>query len=267
MEEDARSHHFGLLHASVAAAGRDGPRSGCVGNLLAVRVQILLVCLLSFLGQWGLDAGEPWADALSRMPLDQQVTELNRTNCVEVMLRALQPDPVVKALVFMPGATDEFYMFRRARAELTNASPSLLDAVSALTNQTFIQVSFIPPLLLLHTDEDPLEMTNIVEHQATADRLRQAPFVPHVLYNDRDWDALQPALKKTLKVDIRPWRYSYDSWHFYRHSFAAWGLTGWEAMEAAALAGKSKFTVRRKQVVFEADPRVRSTPKLDSFPR
>ena len=167
----------------------------------------------------------------------------------------------------MPGATDEFYMFHRAKADLKNESPTLLDAVSALTNQTFIRATFRPPLLLLHTDEDPLELLVAVQHQPTADKLKQTRFVPHALYNDRDWIFLQPILKKTLKVDVRPWRRSYDSWHFYRHSFAGWNLTGWEALQAVAYAGKTTISVRRKEVVFDCDGRFLATPKLEGLPQ
>jgi hypothetical protein len=209
------------------------------------------------------------------MPLGTNVNHLNRTNCVGLMLRAFQSNAVVKALIFMPGATDEFDMFRRAQAALTNVSPSLLDAVNALTNQTFIRATYWPPFLLLHTDEDPIEPLIRVEHTITAAGFERMRFPPHVIFEDRDWDFVQPLLKKTLKVDIRPWRYSYDSWHFYRHSFAAWDLTGWEALEAAAFAGKTGFTVcrthellfPRTHVIFEGDKRVRATPKLDQFPR
>src|SRR6266496_3675139 len=69
-----------------------------------------------------------WESALDQMPLGAGITELSRTNCVDLMLKAFQSNAVVKALIFMPGATDEFYMFKRARAQLTNASPTLLDA-------------------------------------------------------------------------------------------------------------------------------------------
>jgi hypothetical protein len=201
------------------------------------------------------------------MPLGANVTQLNRTNCVGLMLRAFQSNDVVKALVFMPGATDEFYFFRRARAKLTESPASLLTAVSALTNQTLIRATFRPPLLLLHTAEDLLEPAIRIKHQPTVERLEQARFVAHGLYNDRDWDYLQPILSATLRTDMRPVQYSYDSWHFYRHSFAAWNLTGWEALEATALAGQTSFTVRRKQVVFGLDTRPRVAPKVDSFPR
>jgi hypothetical protein len=212
-------------------------------------------------------AAESWETALARMPLGAQPTELNRTNCVPLMLRAFQSNDTVKALIFMPGATDEFYMFRRARAALTNRAPSLLDAVAALTNQTFIRATFYPPLLLLHTDEDPLEPSIRIEHAPTADKLQRTAFVSQVCYDDRDWDFVEPILKKNLRMDIRPWRHTYDSWHFYRHSFAAWGLNRWEALQAVALAGKTTVTVQRGRIIFEGDERVRATPRFDAQPR
>jgi hypothetical protein len=208
-----------------------------------------------------------WQSSLASMPLNESVAELNRTNCVRLMLAAFQPNDVVKGLIFMPGATDEFYMFRRARAALRADKPTLLDAIEALTNQTYIRVSFRSPLLLLHTDEDPLEPVVLVEHENTADKLRQANFPKHVFYDDRDWDHLQPILKKSFRVDVRPWRYSYDSWHFYRHSFAGWNMTGWEALQAVTLAGKTRVKIQRRRLVFEGDERVRATPKLEAFPK
>jgi hypothetical protein len=212
-------------------------------------------------------AGETWQTALARMPLGTNVTHLDRTNCVGIMLPAFGSNNVVKGLVFMPGATDEFYMFHRARATLTNTSPTLLDAVTALTNQTLIRATFRPPLLLLHTDEDPLEPLSEVNYAETEAKLEWAPFVGHVVYNDRDWDFLLPILKKTLKMRFTPILHSRFSWHFYRHSFAAWNLTGREALDAIALAGKTRFTITRNKVAFEGDERVRAVPQLDHYPQ
>ncbi|MDB6017937.1 MAG: hypothetical protein JWR19_2426 [Pedosphaera sp.] len=227
----------------------------------------LLLSLLVCLAPLGVRGAETWQTALSRMPLNTHVTRLVRTNCVQVMLNSFQSNDVVKALIFMPGATDEFYMFRRAEANLTNASPSLLDAVNALTNQTLIRVTFHPPLLLLHTDEDPLDPVFTIKHLATFDKLEQTLFAPHVVYNDRDWDFLMPILTKTYHVHFSPRFHSRQSWHFYRHSFAAWNLGGWEALQAITLAGKTCVTIERKHLIFEGDERVRTTPKLDRFPR
>ena len=201
------------------------------------------------------------------MPLGANFTELNRTNCAGVLLGAFQSNNVVKALVFMPGATDEFYFFRRARADLTNSPASLLDAVSALTNQTLIRATFRPPLLLLHTAEDLLEPAIKIEHQPTAEKLRQRRFAAHILYNDRDWDSLWPALKKSFRTALDPWPRLMEARHFYRHTLAAWNLTDWEAVEALALAGQTSVTVRRGRLEFELDVRPRVAPKLDAFPR
>ena len=228
----------------------------------------LIILLLACLTQGGaLRAAEPWQTALSQMPLGANVAELNRGNCVDILLRALQSNQVVKAIVIMPGATDEFYMFRRAKAALTNDSPSLLDAVNALTRQTLIRATFRPPMLLMHSDQDLLDPLFSIEHPETARRLKQAAFVPHALYNDRDWDFLHPILTGQLHADMLPLRYTYGSWHFYRHSFAGWNLTGWEALEAIALAGETKFTVRSNLVIYQEDDRFRRAPKVDSFPR
>ena len=208
-------------------------------------------------------AQAPWHEALARMPLREPVRELNRTNCVHVMLDALQSNDVVKAMVFMPGATDEFYLFRRARAVLTNTAPTLLDAVWALTAQTNIRADFHVPFLILHTNEDPLEGENSFEDARTADRLKNRVRLVHLNCNDKDWDFLQPVLKRSLKINLRPWRYSTGSWHFYRHSFAAWNINGLQGLELAAMAGKSKFEVLRGEARFEVDTRVRSTPSFD----
>ena len=213
----------------------------------------LAIALLTCLPEAG--ATENWREELSRMPLRQQIHELNRTNCVELMLTAFQSNTVVKALVFLPGATDEFYMYDRAKAQITNSSPSLLRAVDSLINQTRIRATFLSPMLLLHTDEERLEPKIVIQDEPTANKIRKAQLIPHLFCNDSTWDYLQPILRWSMRIDIRPWHNSSDSWHFYRHSFAGWGLNGWEGLEAAALAGKTRFTVKRKSVVFELDGR------------
>src|SRR5204863_4236167 len=89
-------------------------------------------------------------------------------------------------------------------------------------------------------------------------------FLKHALYNDRDWDTIQPILRKTLKAEILPAKYSSDSWHFYRHSFAGWNLNAWEALEAVVFAGKTTcriekqggLSLRRTLIIFEQDRRV-----------
>jgi hypothetical protein len=208
-------------------------------------------------------AAESWQEALSRMPLTSTVTELNRANCVGILLRAFASNDVVKALIVMPGACDEFYSLRRIQAALTNATPSLLDALNALTNQSVLLVTFHPPMLLLHTIDDPLDPIINIQNEALAQKLKATPFIPHVLFDDRDWDFLQPLLKKNLKSEVQPWPHAYEANHFYRHNIAAWNLTQWEALEAIAMAGQNtvtlfrswEYVVPQKRIVFQGDER------------
>ena len=222
--------------------------------------------LLLLVASQGASASESWRDALGRMPLGAGATELNRTNCVPLMLDAFQSNDVVKALIFMPGATDELFFFRRARATLTNANPSLLDAVTALTNQTHIQAAFQPPLLLLHTTEDSLDVIALVKNKSTAAKLRQRLVPGRVLLNDADWGVARSALKGKLSVGLRPFENASETWHFYRHSFAACGVTEWEMLETLALAGRTTFTVNWLTAEFQPDRRMGVPPKLEEFP-
>ena len=208
-----------------------------------------------------------WAEALDQMPIASGVTQLNRSNCVSVLLNAFSSNDVAKALVFLPGAIDELYLFRSVQVDLAKSAPTLLGAIGAMTNQSRIGVTFRPPFLLLHSTGDRLDPLSKIEHARTADHLHQARFLPFIEYQDRDWDSIQPGLKRVLKMDLQPWRFSPESWHFYRHNFAAWNLTDWEALEATALAGKTGFIIRHRQVIFVPDRRTRAAPHLEGYPR
>jgi hypothetical protein len=211
-------------------------------------------------------AGETWQDALNRMPLGANITALDRTNCVPLMLNAFQSNGVVKALIFMPGATDELYFFRRVHAILTNANPTLLEAVSTLTNHTFIQATFRPPFLLLHTTEDALDGFAAVKNESTAAKLRQRIVPGRVRLEDADWQDVRDTVNGQLRVGLRPFPNAMATWHFYRHNFVACGVTDWEMLETLALAGKTTFTVNWLTVDFQPDRRAGVTPKLEKFP-
>jgi len=210
---------------------------------------------------------EDWTSALSHMPLPREVTSLSRSNCAEVVLGAFQSNATVKALIFMPGATDELYFFKRVKVQITNSQPTLLDAVVALTNQSPLRVAFRPPFLLLHSDEDVLELDARIKHPATVEKLKQTKLFPRLVVQDRDWDFLLTAFGQKLSVELRPAFRSPDSWHFYRHTFAAYDSTSWDILQAAAYAGKTRFTVQKDLVEFEPDPRIGVLPRLESFPR
>ena len=58
----------------------------------------------------------------------------------------------------------KLYFFKRVHVSLTNAaSPNLLDAVVALTNQSPLRVTFRAPFVLLYSGEDVLDTDFKVE--------------------------------------------------------------------------------------------------------
>ncbi len=225
-----------------------------------------LVLLIWVLGANVQALADDWQTALSRMPLVAPAAELDRTNCVPLLLESLQGNDTVKALIFMPGATDEICFFRRVHATLPESNPTLLEAVVALTNQTHIQADFRPPFLILHTTEDSLDVIGNVASQSTAAKLRQTIVPGHYVFNDADWDGILGALAKPMDIGLRPRQGSPGSWHFYRHSFAAYDLSDWQMLEALAMAGKTTFTVHWRTADFEPDRREGLPPKLDNFP-
>jgi hypothetical protein len=221
---------------------------------------LTLICGLLLAATTALHAQPTWQEEFAKMPLPEKVAELDRHNCVRILLNSFQRNSAVQALIFMPGATDEFYFFRRAQARLSNSAPTLLDAVIALTNQTYLRATIVPPFLILHTAEDPLEPIAAIEDQHTAERIKRKHFEKHALYNDRDWDFMQSILAFDMDMHVMPRVGSHDSWHFFRHSFAAFDLNGWDALRAVALAGKTKFTIKKKWIVFEGDTRALGKP-------
>ena len=193
-------------------------------------------------------ADDNWQSALSQMPLgipQSGITELNRTNCVPLMLNAFQSNGVVKALVFMPGAADDFVFYRRAHVTLTHANLSLADVITALTNQTYIRVCFRPPFLLLYTTEDDLGPIATIKSKSALARL-QARTVPGRMYFcDSNWDFTRRAVAGKASIGVRPFSDSPGSWHFWPNNFVAYNLTQWELLEAVALSGKIRASRNR----------------------
>jgi len=209
---------------------------------------------------------QSWQEDFAKMPLTEKVSELNGGNCARVLLNSFKRNSSTQALILMPGATDELYFFRRVHAWVTNAAPTMLDAIAALTNQTYIAATFKPPLLILHTVEDPLDPIIVVHDERTAERIRNHHFEKHAVFDDRDWDHVQPALAFDLNTKVLPGLRSHDSHHFFRHSLAEFDLNGWDTLEALALAGKTRVTIQRKLIIFQGDTRYGGPPPhLEDF--
>lgn len=166
----------------------------------------------------------------------------------------------------MPGATDEFYFFRRASAVVANDHPTLLDAVTALTNQTLIRCAFRNPLILFYSAEDTLDRINRVEDEGTAARIRKHRFPSSVLFNDRDWNSLHSSLSFHLDTRFLPSPGSNESNHFYRHSLVAYGLEPIELLDSLSYAGKTVYSIQKRKILFELDGRFNERPVAPSFP-
>jgi len=225
-----------------------------------------MICLLLTSAFVRATHAEDWTQALARMPLGTNVIWLTRTNCAEMLFQALPANPTVKAIVFLPGATDELYFFRRVNAHLTNAQPTLLDAVLALTNQTPLRMTFRAPLLLIYSEEDVLDLDIKVEHPGTVQKLKAGTVPGRQEFLDRDWKIIRDHHLRKMSVGISPLNRFSVTRHFYRHTYAAWNLSAWETLEATAYAGKTRFTVGRNRVTFDLDERIGGVPKLDHFP-
>jgi hypothetical protein len=211
-------------------------------------------------------AGESWQDVLAQMPLAAGVTNLTRTNAIPAMLNAFQSNGVVKALIFMPAAADEFVYYRRAHATLTNAQPSLADAIVALTHQTYIQVEFRPPFLLLYTTQDTQGSIVTIKSKSATARLQARIVHGRMIFCDSNWDYTRRAVARKLSVTMLPFADAPDSWHIWPNNFAGYDLTQWELLEAVALSDKTTFTLHWLTADFQLDERTGPVPTLTRFP-
>lgn len=198
---------------------------------------------------------ETWQEALRAMPLSAEIP-LGRQNFLPVVLRAFQSNVVVKALIFLPGVSDDFYLINRDRPPLNLKAGNLLAAISALTNATTMRLTFQSPFLLLHLDRDELSPSLLTAHATTSRKLKQARALAHALWIDAHWERVQPALRGAFKVEILPEAQSVSAWHFARHNVAAWGLTDWEVLEALSISGKTRVAVQNNRILFQ----LRETP-------
>jgi hypothetical protein len=229
-----------------------------------MRSAAALICLLLLSLSHRSRAEAEWSTALKDMPLQLLNARLDRTNCVELILKSFRSNSVVKGIVFLPGATDELYLTRRVNPRLTSHAPSLLEGIHSITNGSLIRATFRHPLLLLHTDSDLLEPNIANEPDAMLPSFYKKGAASDLLYIDRSWEKIQPDLRRWLGVSVIPASGSRESWHFYRHHLRGFQLSEHELLEAVCLSGKTQVTINRHgglfrnrmQIVFAPDKRI-----------
>jgi hypothetical protein len=210
----------------------------------------MLLLLLGLAPIGATHAEEKWRTALRQMPLAARSETLARSNCLPVLLGAFQSNHVVKALVVLPGVSNDFYLLNRDRP-LNLATNNLADALAALAASTSVRVTFREPFLLLHTANDKLKPATTSFSSALMRSLRGRCSAPQVLLVDRHWDGVQPWLARMVKLEVTPEPASTDAWHFARHNLAAWQLNDWELLCALSLSGGTKFTLGKDRLRFE----------------
>jgi hypothetical protein len=211
-------------------------------------------------------ADESWQDALGQMPFSAGVTKLTRTNAIPLILDAFQSNRVFKALIFMPGAADEFVFLRRAQVTLNDTNASLAKVITALTNQTYIRVCFRPPFLLLYTTEDDLGPIATIKSKSAFARLQARVVSGSMSFCDSNWDFTRRAVAGKVGIGVRPFSDSPSSWHFWPNNFVAYDLTQWELLEAMALSGKTRLTLHWLTADFQLDMHPGTLPDPSSLP-
>ena len=177
---------------------------------------------------------------------------LNRSNAVDVLLGSFQSNAVVKAVVVLPGVSDDFYLIHRDAPPLNLHAANLWEGIIAFTNATAMRVMWRKPFVLLHAGaRDVLEPSIRIEDAAMVGRLKLQSLPGRVLHLDAHWEMVQPALERALGRTVRPQGASTDAWHFNRHNLAGWNLTGWELLEVISLTGGTKVTVQNRGIDFQ----------------
>jgi hypothetical protein len=194
------------------------------------------------------------------MPWPAHAPPLDREHAMSVMLQAFRSNDVVKALIFLPGVADDFYLVNRTQPKLNVRASTLAEAVVVLTNATDVRATFCPPFLLLHLERDHLEPNLVIRHGVTAERLRGQRHVAHSVFCDQPWPTVQPILKRAFALNVLPKAISDDAGHFDRLNMAGWDLSDWEWLQAVCLATRTEGLLQRNKIVFKRPAGMKPAP-------
>jgi hypothetical protein len=215
---------------------------------------VRLICMLGMLGAAiPGQCVEPWRMELASMPLNTNRIHFFKGEPARAILRAFTSNPVVKAIVMMPGSTDELYFHDRGTCFFTN-NPTLLDALNELTNRTSIRATFRAPFLLLSETNDYSMPLLAPSNSETFEILAKKSFVPEWLMLDKEWDQLYPLMDKHLGLKLTPKLGSPEAWHFYRVYFSAYNLNAKEAIELISLAAQTEVHAEKNRLIFSLRP-------------
>jgi hypothetical protein len=210
-----------------------------------MRLLALLLLLVS-------TRADDWRETLARTPFPRTSFKAYQTEPVELILKAFRPEGELRGVVLMPAAADQLYFFDWGRVDLAG-SPSLLDALNALTNKAEMTYSFVAPFLLIHlardTTSDPV--TFAADAPPTLQSRKRAR---KTFYLDRPYDKILSEFKWTTGLNAIPDSRSPDSYHYYRLAFVGYYLSPPEYIRAVGFGTKTSVRVEKKRVVFQERP-------------
>jgi len=194
---------------------------------------------------------QDWQAAFAKIPIRTQTFAAHLTPPVELILTNFQPTAEIRAIVLMPGAADRLYFYDWGQVTLPE-NPTLLDAITALTNKAGLTVFTAPPFLLLAMPYDNPRDPLSVAPEVRIDKLKltERKIPSRTYFIDRSYDRLVPQTEKLTRLRIKPSRTDAGSWHFYRLSFVGYNLTAAEFLRALAYGTKTTVQIQKRKAVF-----------------
>jgi hypothetical protein len=210
----------------------------------------ILIALFSGYFPAAADVTDNWQSVCAKMPLKTNHLALDLQHGAPALLESFRSNSTVKALIILPGASDELHFYNRATMTWTNTLPTLADAIIALTNLTRVRVAFHPPFLLLHATNDILNASIDVRNPSSADSMKLVIIKKPAFMLDASWSQVAPLLQKSLGFKIEPQIESTAWWHFYRSNFSGFGLSNWELLEIVSLSSKVSVSLDGNRIQF-----------------
>jgi hypothetical protein len=198
---------------------------------------------------------QDWQSDFAKIPIHTRNFRAHLTPPVELILTNFQPTAEIRAVVLMPGAADRLYFYDWGEVTLPE-NPTLLDAVTALTNAADLRVFVAPPFLLIgRSYDDPSDPLSIAANVSIEKlKLNERKLRGRTYFLDRSYDRVVPRAEKISRLKLKPSRRSSASWHFYRLAFVGYDLTAAEFLQAVAYGTKCSVVIDRKSATFTQRP-------------
>jgi hypothetical protein len=194
---------------------------------------------------------EDWQAAFAKIPIRTQSFPVHLTPPVELILTNFQPTTEIRAVVLMPGAADRLYFYDWGEVMLPQ-SPTLLDAITALTNKADLRIFVAPPFLLVaRSYDDPCDPLSFAP-EVRVDKLKldERKLPGRTYFMDRPYDRLVPQTEKLTRLRIKPSRTDAASWHFYRLALVGYDLSAKEFLQALAYGTKTTVQIDKRKAIF-----------------